>query len=465
VYRVGQPGVNLLSQDFGYQEYVFSRGLAFSPEGTKLFAVTGSPFGTTTHFQVLDLGTPGDENANGELTPLTPARLLDTRIGTGGKLGKLGAGQTFDLQITGKGGVPGAGVGAVVLNVTATEPTTASYLSVWPTGSPRPTASNLNFTSGATVPNLVTVKVGNAGRVSIVNDAGGTHVVVDVVGFYPEGWAPAGSRFHGMVRARLFDTRDGSGGVPVVKRGPASTLPFAVTGKGGVPASGVTAVVLNVTATEPTAASFLTVFPGDVSRPVASNLNVVPGQTVPNLVVVRVPASGVIDFYNNAGSTHLLADVVGYYDGDTATNAGRLITGSPIRLADTRIDSPFPGAGKVPGGASLLLDFSSSPNLASIGAFVFNVTVTEPTTPGHLIVYPGPPPATATSSLNFVPGLTVANEAAVRIGSDDTVGFFNSAGATHVVVDLFGIFTSGSDVGAANATLDPDDITATVRAG
>ena len=178
----------------------------------------------------------------------------------------------------------------------------------------------------------------------------------------------------------------------MAKRGPASTLHFTVTGTGGVPATGVTAVVLNVTATEPTTASFLTVYPDDVSRPVASNLNVVPGQTVPNLVVVRVPASGVIDFYNNAGSTHLLADVVGYYDGDKTTDAGRLIAGSPLRLVDTRLQSPFPAPGKIPGGGSLLVDFSTSPNLAAIGAFVLNVTVTEPTAPGHLIVYPGPPP-------------------------------------------------------------------------
>ena len=388
---------------------------------------------------------------------------MDTRIGTGGKLGKLGPGETYDLPITGKGGVPGAGVGAVVLNVTATDPTAASYLSVWPTGTPRPTVSNLNFTPGATVPNLVTVKVGDGGRVTIVNDTGATDVVVDVVGFYADGSGPAGSRFHGIAPARLFDTRNGSGGVPMAKRGPGSTLHFSVTGKGGVPATGVTAVVLNVTATEPTAASFLTVFPDDVSRPVASNLNVVPGQTVPNLVVVRVPASGVIDFYNDAGSTHLLADVVGYYDGDKTTDAGRLIAGIPLRLVDTRLDSPFPGSGKIPAGGSLLLDFSESPNLAAIGGFILNVTVTEPTAPGHLIVYPGPPPAPSTSSLNFVPGLTVANEAALPIGSDDTVGFYNSAGATHLVVDLFGIFTSASDVSAASA--DVDSTTATLRAG
>jgi hypothetical protein len=462
VYRAGQPGVDLFTYDFGTtSDVLYARGLAFSSDGSKLFAVTGD--GTTVHFHVFDLGAPGQGSSAGELTPLTPARLLDTRTSTGGHPGKLGPGQSFDLQVTGQGGVPGAGVSAVVLNVTATDPTAASYLSVWPTGTPRPTVSNVNYAAGATVPNLVTVKVGTGGRVTIVNDAGQTNVVVDVVGFYADASGPAGSRFHGLAPSRLFDTRNGTGGVVKAKRGPGSTLHVKVTGIDGVPSTGTTAVVLNVTATEPTAASFLTVYPDDVSRPVASNLNVVSGQTVPNLVVVRVPASGIVDFYNNAGSTHLLADVVGYYDGDKSTDAGRLIAGSPQRLVDTRLASPFPAPGRVPGGASLLLDFSQSPNVAQIGGFVLNVTVTGPTAPGHLIVYPGPPPPPSTSSLNFVPGLTVANAAAVRIGADGTVGFYNSAGATHLVVDLFGIFTTS---GAASSTsVDPGEISATLRAG
>jgi hypothetical protein len=465
VYRAGQPGVNVLTHDFGVtDEAITAGGLAFSPDATRLFSVSYDNYaGSFTRFNVFDLGTPGVGNANGELTPLTPARILDTRNGTGGRSGPLGPGETFDLQVTGKGGVPGAGVSAVVLNVTATEPTEASYLTVWPTGNPRPTVSNLNFTPGATVPNLVTVKVGNGGRVTIVNDAGSTHVVVDVVGFYADGSGPAGSRFHGVTPSRLFDTRNGSGGVPLAKRGPGSTLHVTVTGEDGVPASGVTAVVLNVTATEPTAPSFLTVYPDDVSRPTASNLNVVPGQTVPNLVVVRVPASGVIDFYNNAGSTHLLADVVGYYDGDKSTDAGRLIAGGPLRLVDTRVSSPFPGSGKVPGGANLVLDFSGSPNFGQLGGFVLNVTVTEPTAPGYVTVYPAPPPAPATSSLNFVPGLTVANAAALRVGDNGQVDVFNLAGATHVIVDLFGIFTSAEGVGAAS--VDVGDTTVSLGAG
>ncbi|HEX3621684.1 MAG TPA: hypothetical protein VHT97_05140 [Acidimicrobiales bacterium] len=69
--------------------------------------------------------------------------------------------------------------------------------------------------------------------------------------------------------------------------------------------------MLNLTAAEPTAESFVTAWPDGQLRPFASNLNVLPGQTVPNLVVVKLGSGGKVDLYNNAGSTHLVADVAG----------------------------------------------------------------------------------------------------------------------------------------------------------
>ena len=78
------------------------------------------------------------------------------------------------------------GVGAVVLNPTVTGPTAPSYLVAWPAGEPRPLASNVNYLPGQTVPNLVVVKVGAGGTVSLYNAAGSTEVVADVAGWYGE---------------------------------------------------------------------------------------------------------------------------------------------------------------------------------------------------------------------------------------------------------------------------------------
>jgi Tol biopolymer transport system component len=377
---------------------------------------------------------------SGEFTPLTPSRILDTRNGTDGHLGKLGPGATLDVQIDGRGGVPLSGVAAVVLNATVTEPTAPSYLTVWPSGVSRPSSSNLNYLAGQTVPNLVTVAVGN-GKVSVYNNAGATHVIFDVVGYYSDSTGNPGSRFHALTPFRDFDTRVGSGGVGKQPIGSGQSLHFKVTGRGGVPSSGVTSVVMNVTVTQPTSSGFLTVYPDDVARPVASNLNFVRGRTVPNLVVVRVPASGVVDFYNlsnSGGTVHLVADVVGYYDGIKSTQAGRLVTGVPERLIDTRVSSPAPPPGCIPGGATLAITFTSP----EIMAVVLNITVTQPTTSGYVTAYPLPPPPPLASTVNYVSGQTVPNLAVVKLGSGGSIGFYNNAGCTHLVIDAFAAFTS-----------------------
>jgi hypothetical protein len=200
--------------------------------------------------------------------------------------------------------VPEAGVSAVVLNVTVTEPTAPSFLTAWPAGVARPLASNLNYVAGQTVPNLVIVKVGDSGRINLYNHAGTAHLIADVAGWFGDG---AESTFTALAPARILDTRTAA------KPGPASVLELQVTGVGGVPATGVSAVVLNVTVTEPTAISFLTGWPAGVARPLASNLNYVPGLTVPNLVVVKVDEQGRVNLYNYDGSAHVIADVAGWY--------------------------------------------------------------------------------------------------------------------------------------------------------
>jgi hypothetical protein len=250
--------------------------------------------------------------------PLVPGRLMDTRSSFGGSP-TLTAGQTVNLQVTGKQNVPATGVSAVVLNVTATGPTASGYLTVFPTGGAQPLASNVNFVPGQTVPNRVVVQVGANGQVSIFNFAGRTDVVVDVGGWFTDGSDPAatGGQFTGLTPARILDTRSGQGAPGAV---PANSLiSVLVAGQGLVPLMTATvppkAVVLNVTVTNTTAGSFLTVYPSDAAiRPTASDLNWTAGLTVPNLVVVKLGADGKINIYNLGGSTDVIADVVGWYN-------------------------------------------------------------------------------------------------------------------------------------------------------
>ena len=99
-----------------------------------------------------------------------------------------------------------------------------------------------------------------------------------------------------------------------------------------LPVSGVGAVALNVTVTEPSAWGFLTVFPTGASRPAASNLNFVAGQTVPNMVIAKVGADGQVSFFNQFGSTHVIVDVTGWFP----VAVGAIAPVVPARVMDTR---------------------------------------------------------------------------------------------------------------------------------
>ncbi len=411
-------------------------GIATSADGTVWTSVVfadGAPTGPPPSVVL----PPQLSGAAGELTPVVPTRLLDTRDGTGrgGLVAKLGTGQSLDLAVTNVAGIPASGVEAVVLNVTATAPTAPGWLAVWPTGAPRPLASNLNFVPGQTIPNLVTVAVGTGGRVSIYNNSGATDIVADVVGWYAATSGVPGGRFHATVPSRILDTRAGLGAA-----GPAAqeaSVKLRVTGTGGVPSTGVTAVVMNVTVTEPTAPGYVTVFPDNATRPLASNLNFVAGQTVPNLVLVSVPPSGIVDFYNSNGSTHVIADVVGWYDTDRSTNAGRFVPITPVRLWDSRDSGQAVGP---TGIAGLWIDGASTLPVSGVSAIVANITITQPTASSYVTVYPEDASRPLASNLNFVPGQTVPNLVAVKVSANGRIAFFNLSGFTHIVVDVSGYF-------------------------
>ncbi|MFG2337394.1 hypothetical protein [Streptomyces yangpuensis] len=244
--------------------------------------------------------------AGSALNPITPARFLDTRDGTGATKQRVGPGGVVTLQVAGVKGVPATGVTAVVMNVTAVQPTEAGHVTVYPNGQTAPGVSNLNFTPGQIVPNLVTVPVVN-GKVDLRNNSGSVDLIADVTGYY----AAEGSVFSAAGPVRLLDTRDGTG-ARAGAVGPGGAVTLQVTGTAGVPAQGVTAVVLNVTVTNPTEASHLIVHPHGTGRPGVSNLNYTAGQTVANLVVVPV-VDGRVTFYNNSGSTDVIADLNGYF--------------------------------------------------------------------------------------------------------------------------------------------------------
>lgn len=266
--------------------------------------------------------SPGPD---GLFNPIVPSRLVDTRIGNGAPAAPLAAAQTLNVQVAGRGGVPANGVSAVVMNFTVTNPTTPSFLTVFPAGKTMPLASNLNFRAGQTVPNRVIVALGAGGQVSVYNGYGSTDLVVDVNGWFTDS-SPGGlgSRFTPLTPARIVDSRYGTGG-QFSPWGPNTGRAIAVAGQGGVPQltdpNPPTAAVLNVTVTDTTAPSALIAWPDGAAQPLASDLNWVTGTTVPNLAVVKVGPTGKVDLFNLYGCVNVVVDVVGWFTGPASAIA------------------------------------------------------------------------------------------------------------------------------------------------
>src|SRR6266849_3898128 len=225
---------------------------------------------------------PQVSSAPSAYTAVNPKRAMDTRDGTGGvAVAPLGPGGTVSLVVAPNAiaGVP-ANATAVVMNVTVVNTTAASFLTVYPTGGSVPFASNLNWVAGYVVPNLVTVQPGTGGSVTFFNKFGNTDVIADISGYFAPPSGSAGGEVGTGFPQRLVDTRAASGFQGAGSAlGPATTITYQVTGKAGVPASGVSAVILNSTVTDTTAASFLTLWAQGATKNTVSNDNWVAGWT------------------------------------------------------------------------------------------------------------------------------------------------------------------------------------------
>ncbi len=335
--------------------------------------------------------TPTDQAAG--LVPVAPTRVLDTRD----LAAALGPRQVRHLAL----GPPAGAVGAV-LSVTAVNQSAPTYLAVGPTNEVPGDVSSVNAdpTMGP-VANQLVVPLGADGGVDVYNNSGTTDVLVDLMGWMT---STGGAGRSATTPQRLLDTRDT--GSPL---GTGASIDVDVGHPGG-------AVGLVVTSTGATADSFLTAW-GDGPRPLASIQNPRPGLDRAADVIVPVDATGRVHLYNNSGTTHVVVDLVGVYEG----SAPRWHPQAPWRLYDSRLaDGPLAGG--------------IARHLPAATALQTNLTVTEPAAAGFLTAWGGggwP----GTSNLNFTRGMTVAQQAA----AGDATGLQVLANvSTHAVVDVTG---------------------------
>jgi len=212
---------------------------------------------------------------------------------------------------------------SVVLNVTATNTSGPGFLELSPTGTARTATSSLDFVAGETIANLVEVELGAGGKVNVYSAPASADVILDVEGYVKTGSGPDG-RFHQLTPSRIADTRThlGSGTL-----GPGRSFDLQVTGSqaqgggaSGIPATGAEAVILNLTETNPTAPSYLTVYPTTQggSPPGTSNLDFPPGGSLANRVIVPVGPTGKVTIYNLAGNVDVVVDVNGWFSDASA---------------------------------------------------------------------------------------------------------------------------------------------------
>jgi L,D-peptidoglycan transpeptidase YkuD (ErfK/YbiS/YcfS/YnhG family) len=239
---------------------------------------------------------------------------------------------------------------------------------------------------------------------------------------------------------RILDTREGIG-APAKRVGPKSITTLPVRGVAGVPAD-ATVVAMNVTIVRPTVETFLTVSPsGPQPIPTASNLNAHAGDERAALVLARIGADGAVRIANDAGDTDLLADVVAF--GSPFVKGG-LEPREPSRVLDTRIGIGMQDtAARSPVGANTVLDLPLTGVPVGATAVVMNVTATGATQPTFLTAYAANGAAAdigrpTISTVNVRPKQDTPNLAIVPLGIGNVVRFYNSAGETHLIADVFG---------------------------
>ncbi|MGK5442577.1 hypothetical protein ACSNN7_12275 [Micromonospora sp. URMC 105] len=388
-------------------------------------------------------------DTTGAYYEVSPARLMDTREGLGAPKAKIGPLGKVDLQVAGRGGVPAAGVGAVVLNVTITGPTSDSFVTAYPAGETRPDASSINFAKGWLGSNNVTVKLGADGKVSVYNRNGYTDVVVDVVGFYAKDNSMTnrnGGQYEWWAPERSFDTRNDPEGKP-----PAGTILEYALDFGPDRNPHMRTLVFNLTAVAPASAGFLTAWSGATAKPTASTVNYGAGKNVPNLAFVQTtpctgsepfewctPGSRKFKVFTSAAA-HVLVDMVGAVDDGFSESGMRFAPMSPTRIVDSRTNLGISGAIPANGTRRAVVPGYTD----GTGVAVMNVTAVKPTNNTVITVWPADiaeVPKPSTSNLNPYANQVVSNAVLGIVEPTGAFNVHNLSGTTHVVADMVGRF-------------------------
>lgn len=358
---------------------------------------------------------------NLRFVPLPPARITDTRL-TGVSLG---AGTRLDVKAAGVSGVP-AGAKAVALNVTTVSSSGVTFLRVWPAGQPMPSASVLNTDNLRTTGAGVIAGVGGEGKVSIYNNAGSTHVVVDITGYFVDD--SSGSGYSPLpAGARVHDTRAGAGRLVA-----GATQTVQVAGRSGIPTT-ASAVLVNVSSVLPTGPGNVIAYPAGGAVPTVASVNHLPGNNVSNRTIVPLGAGGQINLALQGAAADVVLDVVGWFGPNGQYDYTPIV---PARAWDTRVSGGPLGAGQ---SRDFSLAAAALPADAKVAVLAMAATGQ---TAGMTFLTAWPPSLSrpTASDLNTGKGRDQSSLTAVPFGADKLVRVYNDAGQADVVLDVQGWF-------------------------
>jgi hypothetical protein len=392
------------------------------------------------------LGTPhgaaafSSKGTAGTYHAITPARVLDTRNGTGGLSGPFTNHAARTFQVTGgSSGVP-AGAIAVTGNLTVTGQTSSGYLFIGPAATNNPTSSTLNFPLGDDRANAVTVALGTGGTLSITfvapSNGPTAHAIFDVTGYFTPD--TSGATYHAVSPTRALDTRNGTGGLS----GPFTNHVARTFTVSGVP-SGAVAVTGNLTVTGQTSSGYLFIGPTATNNPTSSTLNFPLGDDRANAVTVALGTGGTLSITfvapSNGPSAHAIFDVTGYFTADMS--GATYVPLSPTRDLDTRngtggLSGPFTNH------AARTFTLAGVPSTAV--AVTGNLTVTGQTSSGYLFIGPTATNNPGSSTLNFPKGDDRANAVTVALGTGGTLSITfvapSNGPSAQAIFDLTGYF-------------------------
>jgi hypothetical protein len=379
--------------------------------------------------------------------PLPPARLVDTRLNgsTVDNLyeatGPLIPGSKH-FQIAGRGGVA-VDAEAVVLNITTESSFEESFIVMWPVGVTHPPTSIMRTEEDVTKTTTVIMPVGPTGAISIYTQVGSTDMTIEALGYF--------SNDHGFYttdQVRLLDTRFDSPTVDSQFEGTgkyiaAETRNLSVLGRGGVPSTGVSSVVLNVTAYDASVDTSVKVWAAGNAKPANADLYASTNTTNSTMCIVPIGASGQVSLENLVGTVDITVDVHGYF----LTTESGYTSINQIRLMDTRAgqdtdDRLYNSVGQLTANVAYPIQVCGRMGTPfGATAAVLKVTAFNSVEDGSLILW-GDGIAPDISQVRFTDGKTTSNTTIVPLSS---LGFVHlkSSKAVDVAVDIVGWLPAG----------------------